>query len=142
MLDENALDYASAISSGLQNPVSFSKGYTEVEALGKLDNARAKKRYGPRTNFLKYTVSNYLTPVSGKGHRPMPWLHEFYDILEQAGIDVKDDIKACHEFYEDREIHVEFKDEVSKAMGSPRKTREIPDENSRLLYVHTLIFYS
>ena len=55
----------------------------------------------------------------------MPWLHEFYDILEQAGINVKEDIVDCHEFFNDREIHVIFKDEESKAMGETKWLDEV-----------------
>ena len=120
MPDQNALNYSAAIASGLHSPVGLSRGFTTKKATGTLDNASAKKRYGPRTNFVKYTVSNYLTPLQGGGHRPMPWLHEFYDILEQAGFDVEQDIVDCHEFFDDREIHVEFKDEVTKAMGESK----------------------
>ena len=114
MLEESAMDYASVTSSGLDNPVGLSRGYTEAK--GKLDNPSSKKRYGPRTRWLKYTVSSYETPLQGGGHRPMPWVREFYDILEQAGLDT-DIIETCHEFFDDREIHVEFKDEFSKTLA-------------------------
>ena len=57
MSDQNAVNYSAAIASGLQIPVGLSRGFTE-KATGTHDNASAKKRYGPQTNFLKYTVSN------------------------------------------------------------------------------------
>ena len=95
MLEESAMDYASVTSSGLDSPVGVSRGFTEAK--GKLDNPSSKKCYGPRTRWLKYTVASYTTPLEGGGHRPMPWLRDFYDILDQAGFDT-DNINVCHEF--------------------------------------------
>ena len=120
--EEDAQDYASATASGLQSPVGLSRGFKETPMKanpGTLDNASSKKRYGHRTFFTKYTISNYETPLQEGGQRPMPCFREFYDILDRAELGT-DTIVTCHELFSNQEIHVEFKDEFFKTLGESK----------------------
>ena len=91
MASNSTFNYASIVATSTHMPgpkVPFSRGYTNPE--GYLDNACARKRFGDRPTFLKYSVSNYTTSMRQQGSdklRSMPWLDEFLDILEVAGVD-------------------------------------------------------
>ena len=119
MASNNAFNFARIVATSTHMPspkVPFSRGFTNPE--GYLDNPCARKRFGDRPTYLKYSVSNYTTSMRQPGSdklRSMPWLDEFLDILEVAGVDTST-IKRCQEFYKVREIHVEFDSEESKEL--------------------------
>ena len=118
MVSNNTFNYANIVATSTHMPSPkgpFSRDYTNPE--GYLDNPCAKKRFGDRPTCLKYSVSNYTTSMrqGSDKTRSMPWLDEFYDILEVADVDTSTIIR-CHEYYSAREVWVEFNSEESKEL--------------------------